>query len=66
MTAPDLPAIVMSGNATPERRLRAAQLGVEKFLEKPFGFRELKMLVKQYGEAIQERQSKGVAKTGKQ
>ncbi len=65
LTAPDLPAIVMSGNATPERRLRAAQLGVEEFLEKPIGFRKLKVLVKQYGEAIEERQSKRVAKTKK-
>jgi DNA-binding NtrC family response regulator len=65
LTAPDLPAIVMSGNATPERRLRAAQLGVEEFVEKPIGFRKLKVLVKQYGKAIEERQSMSVAKTKK-
>jgi DNA-binding NtrC family response regulator len=65
LAAPDLPAIVMSGNASSERRLRAAQLGVESFLAKPFGFRKLKVLVKQYGEALEERQSKGVAKTKK-
>ena len=33
LTAPDIPAIVMSGNASTERRLRAAQLGVEFGLE---------------------------------
>ncbi len=65
LTAPDLPAIVMSGNATPERRLRAAQLGVEEFVEKPIGFRKLKVLVKQYGKAIEERQSMSIAKTKK-
>ncbi len=65
LSAPDLPAIVMSGNASSERRLRAAQLGVESFLAKPFGFRELKVLVKQYGEALEARQSKSVAKTKK-
>ena len=65
LTAPDIPAIVMSGNASAERRLRAAQLGVESFLAKPFGFRELKVLVKQYGEAIEESRSKSVAKTKK-
>ncbi len=65
LTAPDLPAIVMSGNATPERRSRAAQLGVEEFLAKPFGFRKLSVLVKHYGEAIEESQSKSVAKTKK-
>lgn len=63
LTAPDIPAIVMSGNATRERRSRAAQLGVVEFLEKPFGFHKLKELVAQYGQAIEERQSKGVANT---
>jgi DNA-binding NtrC family response regulator len=65
LTAPDIPAIVMSGNASTERRLRAAQLGVESFLAKPFGFRKLKVLVKQYGEAIEENQSRSVTKTKK-
>ncbi len=57
LTAPDIPAIMMSGNATRERRSRAAQLGVVEFLAKPFGFRKLKELVAQYGQAIEERQS---------
>lgn len=62
LIAPEIPAIVMSGDASPEKRLRAAQLGVESFLEKPFGFHKLKVLVKQYGKEIQERQSKSAAK----
>lgn len=65
LTAPELPTIVMSGNASPERRSRAARLGVEEFLEKPFRFRKLKVLVKRFGEAIEEGQSKSVAKTKK-
>jgi DNA-binding NtrC family response regulator len=65
LTAPELPTIVMSGNASPERRSRAALLGVAEFLEKPFRFRKLKVLVKQFGEAIEEGQSKSVAKTKK-
>ena len=63
LAAPDLPAIMMSGNVSSERQVRAAQLGVESFLEKPFRFRKLKVLVKQYGEEIEERRSKSVAKT---
>ncbi len=65
LTAPELPTIVMSGNASPERRSRAARLGVAEFLEKPFRFSKLKVLVKQFGEAIEEGQSKSVAKTKK-
>lgn len=65
LTAPDLPAIVMSGNATPDRRSRAARLGVEEFLEKPFGFRKLRKLVARYGQEIKERQSESVVKTKK-
>lgn len=65
LTAPELPTIVMSGNASPERRSRAARLGVEEFLEKPFRLRKLKVLVKRFSEAIEEGQSKSVAKTKK-
>ncbi len=55
LTAPDLPAIVMSGNATPDSRSRAAQLGVVEFLAKPFRFHKLKELVAQYSQAIEKR-----------
>ena len=41
-TAPDLPAIVISGATSPENRARAARLGVHKFLRKPFPLGDLK------------------------
>jgi len=40
--APGLPAIVMSSAFTPENRSRAARLGVEDFLPKPFPLTALK------------------------
>lgn len=42
LSAPDLPAIVMSSATSQENRLRAAQLGVSEFLPKPFRLADIK------------------------
>jgi DNA-binding response OmpR family regulator len=44
-TAPDIPAIVISSMTTTETRLRAAGLGVEHFLPKPFSLASLKKVL---------------------
>ncbi len=41
-TAPDLPTIVISGGASAENESRAARLGVQQYLGKPFQLTELK------------------------
>lgn len=46
-TAPDLPVIVISGVPTTQNKARAAALGVQSFLEKPFALSELKKILRQ-------------------
>ncbi len=46
---PDLPAIIISGAATPEDRLRAKHLGVQGFLDKPFRLLQLIDLISKAG-----------------
>jgi len=41
-TAPDIPAILISSALCPRTRARAAELGVEHFLPKPFSLAHLK------------------------
>lgn len=64
-TFPDIPAIVMSGAVNPEHRPRAARLGVEEFLSKPFRLAELKVLVARCTETIEGAGPKGVRKAKK-
>lgn len=52
-TVPDLPAIVISGGASVENESRAARLGVQQFLHKPFQLTELKSaLAKNFKTAV--------------
>ena len=46
---PGLPAIIISGTATPEDRLRAKRLGVQGFLDKPFRLADLIELISKAG-----------------
>lgn len=64
-TSTRIPTIVMSGTATPEHRLRAARLGVEEFLSKPFSLTKLRMLVEQYSEITDRAKAGGVRDTKK-
>jgi DNA-binding response OmpR family regulator len=48
-THPSIPAIVISGTATPEDGLRAKRLGVLRFMDKPFRLAELAGLIAKTG-----------------
>lgn len=63
---PGLPAIIMSGSATPKNRARAERLGVKGFLPKPFRLNELTELVVQYTETIERKKPKGVRRTARE
>ncbi len=63
LTDPGLPAIIISGSATRQNRLRAERLGARGFLRKPFRLGELSELLIQCEETTRTKRSKGVKKT---
>lgn len=50
-TNPDLPTIVISGEASRENESRAAQLGVHAFLRKPFPLADLNAILANFFDA---------------